>query len=1062
MKTISRHLKRTVPVFGLLAGVLLGGSIWLHQRDSYEEENEFAEKALSEQWFIEQRAYPLTEIPAGARALAVEQLMREELRLRRGNRFNAVAADPTWEAVGPQPIANGNTSGGRPVSGRVSAIALDPGYNGSTNQTVYVGAAHGGVWKSTDNGTNWTPILDDQPSLAIGSIALDPTNANIVYVGTGEGNGAADSYYGAGLLKSSNGGATWTQITGPVSTSSPNIPSFLNCSIVRIAIDRNNPANLFIATRNGTTHGATGGQGSAPFGQRGIWKSTDGGANWTNADPVATGGGISATDVLIDPLDSTRVLAGMLARGIYRSTTSGNSGTWELLAGGLPTTGFSRITLAVGPPLAPSTNSTLFAAFQNSSNSTLLGLYRSTDNGANWTQLTSPPNVAQTFYNLTMAVDPTDANIIYFGEVQFYRSTDGGTTWTNRITGSGSGGMHVDQHAIAISPTNHNIMFAGNDGGIWRTDDATATTNSWTNLNDTLSTVQFQGLALHPTDINYLIGGTQDNGTNRFTGDVRWTRVAGGDGGLTLVDQSSPATVYHTFQNSSSDYGPRVSFNSGTTWADRGCRSSTCTNGMQSGDRVGFYAPLAQHTGFTTSPGNVIYFGTQHLYRSADNGQTWTGLGPSTDGFGLDLSKGTGRLSVIAAHPTLDTGTNPPGEIVWAGTSDGNVQVTTNAGALAGATFTDVTKAPLPNRFVTDIAPDTANSQRAYVTFSGFNLATPTTPGHVFVTNDRGGSWTDISGNLPDVPVTSLAIDLHKANTLYIGTDLGVFQTTDGGTTWTRLGNGMPRVATYMVRYHAATRTLVAATHGRGMYRLALARAVTSVSAASYSRTALAAEGIAAAFGTGLATATQSASSVPLPTTLAGTTVKVRDSNGAERDAPLFFVSPNQVNYQIPAGTAAGPVAVIITSSDGTVSTGTETITAVAPSLFSANSSGTGVAAAYAVRVRNGVQTILPVNRFDSGSGQVVAEELDLGPEGDTVVLVLFGSGMRNRTALSATSVSMGGTAVQPDYAGSAPGFVGLDQCNVVIPRSLIGRGDINVTLTADGVTTNTVQIRIK
>jgi len=215
-----------------------------------EEENEAGEHRR-EDWFYFQRAYPARAIPPEAPLRMREQLEREELRLKQTRtafRDSAgAAAEPAqqavWAALGPAPIAQGQTFGpvSSPVSGRVSAIALDPGYNGTTNQTVYVGAAQGGVWRSTDNGANWTPLLDNQPSLAVGAIAIDPTNPNIIYVGTGEGNRAGDTYYGQGLLKSVDGGTTWTQITGPVSTTAPGLPSFINCSFLGIEIDPTTP-----------------------------------------------------------------------------------------------------------------------------------------------------------------------------------------------------------------------------------------------------------------------------------------------------------------------------------------------------------------------------------------------------------------------------------------------------------------------------------------------------------------------------------------------------------------------------------------------------------------------------------------------------------------------------------------------------------------------------------------------------------------------------------------------------------------------------------------------------
>ncbi|MGH9801469.1 MAG: WD40/YVTN/BNR-like repeat-containing protein, partial [Blastocatellia bacterium] len=469
------------------------------------------------------------------------------------------------------------------------------------------------------------------------------------------------------------------------------------------------------------------------------------------------------------------------------------------------------------------------------------------DGGNTWTKLVSPQSGSQVNYNIAIAVDPTDANTVYYATGTnainnggtLFRSTNGGQNWSDLSIGDGTEGLHADTHAIAVSPANGNILFTGNDGGIWRTNNATANIVTWKNLNPNLNITQFQSIAIHPTNPNFVIGGTQDNGTNLFTGQLSWRAIRGGDGGFTLIDQSNPQVLYHTFfnQNNSggqrSQIGPEVSLNGGSTWSRRGCFNCAANQpgNFNASDRVGFYAPMAQNTGFTGQSGNVIYFGTHRLYRSPDQGLIWTGLGASTDGFGADLTKGTGRLSAIAAHPNLSNGQ----EIVWVGANDGSVQVTGNAGSGASATFTNLTKAPLPTRFVTDIALDASNIQRAVVTFSGFNSVTPTTPGHVFLTINQGQSWADISGNLPDVPVTSAAINPTNSSTIYIGTDLGVFQTTNGGTSWERLGNGMPRVATYMVRYQATTNTLFAATHGRGVYRLTTSRALATVSAASFS-----------------------------------------------------------------------------------------------------------------------------------------------------------------------------------------------------------------------------------
>jgi uncharacterized protein (TIGR03437 family) len=1048
-------------------------------------------------WFYAQRAYPLKTIPYLARMHAIEQLELEEARLKARHAAIYGEADPaqslTWVPLGPAPIGQGQTFGTPrvAVSGRISTVVFDPGYNGTSNQTVYLGAALGGVWRSRDNGATWAPITDDQPSLAMGAIAIDPTNPNIIYAGTGEAHLSGDSYYGAGLLKSTDGGATWMQITGPISASDPRQPAFLNAAFHALVIDPTTPSTLYAATTIGLVSSASGATVFPPLGDRGIWKSTDGGMTWRNLNPPNLSVlRQSGTDVLFDPRDPRRVFAAILEFGIYRSIAGGEPGTWEKLTAGLPDADLDRIKLAVGPPLAPSTSATLYAAISRASNTRLLGVFKSTDGGTTWAQTTTPsPTTGGTFYSLALAVDPVDANVVYYGTLvnatntggTFWRSRDGGQTWVDLSLGNGaSGGLHADTHWIAVNPANRDILFTANDGGVWRTENATADVIAWTSLNQSLNITQFYTIALHPTAPNLLLGGTQDNGTDRYDGNLNWFHSRGGDGGAVLIDQSNPQVMYHTFINrnnaggASAVIGPEISFNGGNTWPNRrGCFGcATQMGNFNPSDRLSDYAPMAQHTGFTGAQGNVIYFGTHRLYRSADQGVTWTGLGASADGFGADLTKnipdpqyGNGfpsYISAIAAHPALDQNTNPPGETVWVGTGDGLVHLTTNAGSLAGTTFTNVTKAPLPNRYVTDIALDPNDKQRAVVAYSGFNTNTPATPGHVFTTNDQGATWRDLSGNLPDIPVNSVVIDPLLAGAIYVGTDLGVFQTTDGGATWIRLSNGAPKVAVFTLRYHAATRSLIAATHGRGVYRLNLPAAVASVSAASFAP-ALAGESIVAAFGNGLATVTQAATSLPLPTELAGTRVVVRDSAGVERLAPLFFVAPSQVNYQMPPGAANGLATVTIRSGDGTTSTGSSQINSVAPGLFAANANGRDVAAAVAVRVKaDGSQSFEPVAMFDQAQNRFVPVPIDLGPPSDTVVLVLFGTGIRNRSAQSAVNVKLGGVDALVQYASGAPGFVGLDQVNAIAPRALAGRGEIDVALTADGKAANMVRIAFR
>jgi uncharacterized protein (TIGR03437 family) len=241
------------------------------------------------------------------------------------------------------------------------------------------------------------------------------------------------------------------------------------------------------------------------------------------------------------------------------------------------------------------------------------------------------------------------------------------------------------------------------------------------------------------------------------------------------------------------------------------------------------------------------------------------------------------------------------------------------------------------------------------------------------------------------------------------------------------------------------------------------ASVVTGVSAASYDGSSLSGEQIVAAFGAGLATTTEAASTIPLPTTLAGVTVKIKDSGGTERMAPLFFVSPGQINFQIPPGTANGTATMTVTSGDRTIAAGTAQIANVAPGLFTADASGKGAPAGYALRIRaDNSQSVEPLSRFDTAQNRFVTAAIDLGPATDQVFVILFGTGIRFRSSLSAVSIRFGGENATVLFAAPQGDFVGLDQINVQLPRSLAGRGEIDCVLTVDGKTANTVRVNIK
>jgi hypothetical protein len=442
----------------------------------------------------------------------------------------------------------------------------------------------------------------------------------------------------------------------------------------------------------------------------------------------------------------------------------------------------------------------------------------------------------QCFYDMTIGVDPTDptANTVYVGGSPngfnadtsgvpgghyVWRSTDGGSTWRAISQGNSfTNGLHTDDHAIAfdtsVTPAR---VYDGNDGGIWSSDDQGA---SWKNLNTNIAITQFQGLALTAANTAIVLGGTQDNGTNILNSALAtppaWFHTDFGDGGQSVIDQGNANRMFHTYFNQAFNfYGPARTFPTPGlpgSWPFAGCYfgygpqyyngMGTCT------DPVSFYAPMTSNPSF--SP-DVIYFGTDRVYRSPSPQPTlfatpsWTAVSPS-------LTAG-GFLSAIGVF----NGTVAGKEVVYSGSAFGEVFVSFDVPTSGAGTFTNIS-AGLPPRFVSEIEVDSsdATGKTAYATFSGFNDNSPGHPGHVFKTTD-GATWTDISGNLPDIPTTCIAL---KGGSVYVGTDIGVFQSDDGGAHWIFLDNGLPHVAVFGLDKNLGSGDIIAATHGRGMFKL--------------------------------------------------------------------------------------------------------------------------------------------------------------------------------------------------------------------------------------------------
>jgi photosystem II stability/assembly factor-like uncharacterized protein len=688
------------------------------------------------------RQFPFGEVPLHA-------TRREYLaRLRANGALFERDDGSTWVQIGPAPI-------GTVDAGRVAAVVIHP----RDRNVIYVGAAQGGIWKSTTGGTTWRPLTDDQCSLATGSIALDPLDPDVLYVGTGEQTYSGSSYYGCGVLKSTDGGASWTQLGGSLFDT--------NTGGAKIGTLRVVPG-VSPATRSSTVLLAS---------TFGVYRSMDAGVTWTKST-IAANENSQATDLLVDPRDARVVLAAFTSTGshvansIYRSTDGGV--TFPERTAGLPTTNVGRIRLAY----APSNPDTVYAAIHAPSTAALLGIWRSIDAGSTWSQLsaTGASCGTQCWYDMYLAVDPSDSRRVFFGGVSLYRSQDAGATFQQIGSSIHGGFIHVDHHAMAFDPADPARLIAASDGGVYESLDRGGTFRS---LNTTLAITQFyRGLSIGVPGPSQLLGGTQDNGTGARTGDLAWVRVLGGDGGYTAIHPVTGTAYAETQWVANQGYtGPRRA-------ASLMGPFNLIRNGIVTTDPGLFIPPLVMDR---VRP-HTLYFGTARLYRTRDGGDLWTEL----------HRLGVGSVSAIAPAPTDSL-------VIYIGSSAGDVRVSRDG----GVTWPQRSSG-LPSRHVSDIVVHRGDPDIAFLSVSGFGSA------HVFKTVDAGVTWVSINGNLPDLPVSGL--ELLPDGSLIAATDLGVYRTRDGGVAWQRQGVGLPNVAVFDAVYHAPTSTLVAATHGRSMF----------------------------------------------------------------------------------------------------------------------------------------------------------------------------------------------------------------------------------------------------
>jgi hypothetical protein len=754
---MKKYLTKIILFVAICFSIYFLAGKYFSSSKKYEEENE--DKMKPGEWFYYQRAYPNAEIDYNKYFEAME----EKNKMTESEKM--VNAE-TWQSIGPYNIG-----------GRITALAVDP----ANPNIIIIGAAAGGVLKSTNSGVNWMSKSDSWSGQSIGALTMDPNNSNIIYCGTGEANGAIDNYPGFGIMKSTDKGDNWFFL---------GLENALH--IGAIDVSKQNSNVVFAAVM--------GYRSFSP--NKGIYKSTNAGTNWQKVLFVSDS--TSGIDVKVNPNNQNMVYAAMWERvrnppsisktggitsGLYRSTNGGNN--WALLGttNGLPapsvTTG--RISIAI----SKSNPSVVYSIYKTTIDNNIQAVYKSTNDGLNWSPLTTNGIESSGFdwYFGLIEVHPTNPDILFIGSVDILKYSSG--TWTN-LTNSYSGSFdlqHPDQHVLWINPASPNNMINGNDGGVFVSSNAGS---NWVKRYD-LPLTQFYASTIDYLQPTRKVGGSQDNGTEITYDGIpsNWSYIYGGDGFVTQVDYTNSNIIYCESQNGGLGRS-----------TDNGVNFWGITDGLSG--RFNWCTPYVLDI---QSP-NIIYVGSNLLFKSTNRGDSWTAISG-------DLTRGqNGRLGTITC---ISTAVLPNTQrVIYVGTDDAKISVSTNS----GTSWTDIT-GTLPQRYVTDVLCDKRNPAIAYVTLSGFNLDEKNF--RVYRTTNYGASWNNISGNLINVPVNSIAIDYSRDSVLYVGCDAGVFFSKTLGNNWYILGNGLPNSPVLDINYHQPSQILVAATHGRSAYQISVA-----------------------------------------------------------------------------------------------------------------------------------------------------------------------------------------------------------------------------------------------
>lgn len=680
--------------------------------------------------FLEPRVYPTGERPDPAALFQAKQYVAAN--------FSASSAD--WKPLGP---FNGNALNG---IGRVNRLVFHP----TNAQIIFACTAAGGLWKTINGGTLWTTNTDLLTNLGSSDLLIDPTNTDIMYLATGDRDGG--DTYSFGILKTTDGGVTWNA-SGL---------SFAQSQAVRVSDLYMHPQNsdvIIASTRSG------------------IYRSTNAGVNW---QLVQSG---SFNEVVQKPNNPNVLYTSTItnAARIYRSTNNGVS--WSAInSTGLPSNGVRRIEIAV-----TDNDSNYVYALMGATNNGFYGLYRSTDGGTNWTQRSNSPNLmgwsttgsdngGQAWYDLALAVDPTDKNRLYTGGVNIWTSSNGGTSWSLAAHWFGGGGapfVHADIHDLEYSPTGQ--LWSGNDGGIYSKSE---TSNAWSEHNDGINITQYYKIGAAANDTTRVIAGAQDNGTHLMTNPQSWGRVRGGDGMDCAISSLNSNVMYNSVY-----YGDfRKSTNGGNNF------------------NANFNLPPSGNgnwvTPITLDPKHpdTIYTGFSRVWRSYNGGASFSAVSPSnlTGGANIDV------LTVAPNHTNVLYISE--GNDFWISED-------------RGATWVNHSSKIPGNNAITGIAVSHLNPKHVAISRSGYGNSQK-----VYTSTDGGFSWTNLSGNLPNIPANCVTYVEDNSGGLYVGTDAGVFYKDKNMTNWVAFNSGLPNVIVNELEINYVNLKMRAGTYGRGVW----------------------------------------------------------------------------------------------------------------------------------------------------------------------------------------------------------------------------------------------------